>query len=157
MYRSIKVIDTSLEVDQEYSNLKRACDKSGAIVFFVGLVRDFYDANSPDKIESLHLEHYQGFTEALLAEIVDQAESKWPLDGVSVIHRVGEIFAAQEIVMVAVASAHRYDAFQASQFIMDYLKTRAAIWKKQVGERGDDWVEQKQSDLDHAEQWSDLG
>jgi molybdopterin synthase catalytic subunit len=153
MYKSITISEQALDVDGSYQALKNACPKSGAVVFFVGLVRDFYEADSPDKISNLELEHYAGFTEQMLDSIVQEASARWTLDGVNVVHRVGKIDSGDEIVLVATASAHRADAFQASEFIMDYLKTRATIWKKQAGDRGDEWVEQKASDLQRAESW----
>jgi len=155
MFSSIQVSEDSIDVDLQYQHLKNQCPKAGAVVFFVGLVRDFYDADSSDKIEYLELEHYQGFTESLLETIVQDAKARWALDGVSVVHRVGKIVASEEIVLVAVASAHRKDAFEASEFIMDYLKTRATIWKKESGQRGADWVGQKESDLLEADRWAE--
>jgi len=126
------------------------------VVFFVGLVRDLYeDEQDAGKIEYLELQHYQGMTEALCQEIVDEARKRYPFDTVRVIHRVGKIYASEQIVMVAVASQHRDNAFQAAQFIMDYLKTRATLWKKEVGARGAQWLGVKDKDHKSVLKWKE--
>lgn len=142
--------DVGAEYAQACSNARRA----GAVVFFVGLVRDLYDVDSSDEvIDYLELEHYPGMTESLCNEIIEQADQRFPFDYARVIHRVGKIYASEQIVMVAVASRHRDNAFQASQFIMDYLKTRATFWKKEVGARGDNWLGRKDKDLSASKRW----
>ena len=121
------------------------------MVTFSGLVRDF---ESDDSIESLSLQHYPGMTEKLLQEIVDQAHQRWSLIGSTVTHRVGKLLPGDQIVFVGVASEHRADAFEAAQFLMDYLKTKATFWKK-VSQNGEQhWIESKQSDSAAAERWS---
>lgn len=121
---SVQVEDFS--VDQEYQGLSEGTS-SGAVVTFIGKVRDM---NLGDNVVGLHLEHYPGMTEKSLVEICNQAETRWPLLGVRVIHRVGDLDIGDQIVFVGVSSAHRGAAFDACEFIMDYLKTQAPFWKK---------------------------
>jgi molybdopterin synthase catalytic subunit len=117
--------------------------KIGAIASFVGLVRDV----------AMTLEHYAGMTEREIAKIVDEAAGRWTVMDVTVIHRYGELEPADQIVLVAVASAHRGDAFAACEFIMDYLKTRAPFWKKERTGKGLRWVEARETDDIAAERW----
>lgn len=149
----------NFDVGVEYSRLCEACPQSGAVVFFIGLVRDLYDSSklssANKKIEYLELEHYPGMTEALCQEIVDEAATRYQFDKARVIHRVGKIHANEQIVMVAVASNHRESAFQAAQFIMDYLKTRATFWKKEVGDNGQQWLGRKDKDIAAAARWEE--
>jgi molybdopterin synthase catalytic subunit len=112
----------------------------GAIASFVGVVREV----------AMTLEHYPGMTEKSLTRIVEEAQSRWQVLDCCVIHRYGELQPGEQIVMVAVASAHRGDAFAACEFIMDYLKTRAPFWKK---EAGSGWVEARASDDEAAGRW----
>jgi molybdopterin synthase catalytic subunit len=119
--------------------------KVGAVASFVGLVREV----------PMTLEHYAGMTEREIAKIVDEAAARWKVMDVTVIHRYGELAPAQQIVLVAVASAHRGDAFAACEFVMDYLKTRAPFWKKEHREGGAQWVEAKTSDDEAAQRWHD--
>ncbi len=123
---SVQIEDFSVE--QEYQRLSEGT-AAGAVVTFVGKVRDM---NLGDNVIGLHLEHYPGMTEKSLSDICDQAESRWPLLGVRVIHRVGDMDSGDQIVFVGVSSAHRGAAFDACEFIMDYLKTQAPFWKKSV-------------------------
>lgn len=122
----------------------------GAVVSFVGYVRDFNDGR---EVAGMFLEHYPGMTEKALAKIVAEAEQRWPLLKVEVLHRIGELAPGEPIVFVGVASAHRQAAFAACDFIMDYLKTRAPFWKKETTGEGPRWVEGKQSDQDAAQRW----
>src|SRR5204863_2095112 len=118
----------------------------------IGVVRDLNDA---DEIRSMTLEHYPGMTEKSLTGIVDEAKGRWDLYDVLVIHRVGRLEPTDQIVLVAVSSAHRGEAFAACQFVMDYLKTRAPFWKKERTPQGDRWVEARASDDDAAASWQD--
>lgn len=122
----------------------------GAIATFTGLVRD---ANDGSGVAAMTLEHYPGMTEAALAEIVAEAEGRWPLLGVRVIHRFGRLEPGARIVFVGVASAHRGAAFAACEFIMDYLKTRAPFWKKEETPEGGRWVDAREIDDHAAERW----
>ena len=135
----------------EYQSLRQLSSTLGAVVTFTGLVRDFEGQGS---IDSLSLQHYPGMTEKLLQAIVDQANSRWNLLGTSVIHRVGKLLPCDQIVFVGVASQHRADAFEAAQFMMDYLKTQATFWKK-VDQGGQQhWVESKDSDQAASQRWA---
>lgn len=122
----------------------------GAAVIFVGKVRDL---NLGDQVSSLYLEHYPAMTEKALAEIVAAAQERWKLLRVTVVHRVGKLETGDEIVLVGVSSAHRLDAYQANEFIMDFLKSRAPFWKKEQTEQGERWVEHRETDLQALERW----
>ncbi|MBE2897451.1 molybdopterin synthase catalytic subunit MoaE [Pasteurellaceae bacterium 20609_3] len=127
-----------------------ALPKSGAVVMFVGKVREM---NLGDDVQTLTLEHYPGMTEKALREIVELACQRWALDRVSVIHRVGTLATGDEIVLVGVSCAHRGSAYQANEFIMDYLKTRAPFWKKEQTSHGERWIEARDCDQHSAERW----
>ena len=147
----IRIQQDDFDLAGEYQQLRELSSRVGAVVTFSGLVRDF---ETDDSIESLSLQHYPGMTEKLLQEIVDQAHQRWSLIGSTVIHRVGKLLPGDQIVFVGVASEHRADAFEAAQFLMDYLKTKATFWKK-VSQNGEQhWIETKQSDSAAAERWS---
>jgi len=125
----------------------------GGVVSFIGLMRDL---NQGDQVDSMTLEHYPGMTEKALASIVDEAAERWELEAVRVVHRVGEIRPQDPIVLVAVASAHRGEAFRACEFIIDYLKTRAPFWKRELTRDGRQrWVETRASDEDAAAVWKE--
>ncbi|AWH87619.1 molybdopterin synthase catalytic subunit MoaE [Limnobaculum parvum] len=145
----ITVSPATFQVGDEYQWLSQ-CDDDGAVVTFTGKVRNH---NLGDSVSALTLEHYPGMTEKSLAEIVEQARERWPLQRVSVIHRIGELFPGDEIVFVGVTSAHRSSAFEAAEFIMDYLKTKAPFWKREATQEGDRWVESRNSDKQAAERW----
>lgn len=135
---------------EEYERLATRVD-SGAIVTFVGKVRDF---NQGEAVKGLALEHYPGMTEKALAGIVAEARARWPLQECTLIHRIGELLLGDQIVLVAVSSAHREAAFEACHFIMDFLKTRAPFWKKELTVAGQQrWVEAKASDDAAAARW----
>ncbi|NQV70238.1 MAG: molybdenum cofactor biosynthesis protein MoaE [Pseudohongiella sp.] len=158
---SIQTADFSL--DEEYKKLRERAGDAGAIVTFTGLVREIYDSgseatgqlkeNREGKISTLYLEHYPGMTEKSLQQISDQAARTWPLLATRIIHRVGQLSAKDQIVFVGTASAHRQDAFESAQFMMDYLKSNAPFWKKQSSESGSVWIESKQSDTDALDRW----
>lgn len=154
MLTRIEVQEEDFSVAKEYELLSANSD-SGAVVTFSGLVR-----NTPDgQLKGLELEHYPGMTEKALNAIVKEASQRWPLQGVTVIHRVGYLPVNEQIVFVGVASGHRQQAFDAASFIMDYLKTQAPFWKKEYTQSGEQWVEAKTSDQQAADQWrnSDKG
>lgn len=133
-----------------YAWLKPSDAQNGAVVTFTGIVREHVET----QMERMYLEHYPGMTEKALEAIVAQARARWPLGQVAVIHRVGELTLNDNIVFVGVSSAHRAAAFEAAQFIMDYLKKDAPFWKKEIGAQAEHWVEQKASDLEAASKWS---
>ena len=121
----------------------------GAIASFSGLVRDL----EGDSLQRMTLEHYPGMTENALRRIAEQAQQRWKLIDLGVIHRVGDLEPADQIVLVTVLSAHRGDAFSACEFIMDYLKTDAPFWKKEVSEQGSNWVASRDSDEEARKKW----
>lgn len=145
----IAVQTENFSVGEQYEWLA-LCDSDGAVVTFTGKVRNH---NLGDSVAALTLEHYPGMTEKALAEIVIDARSRWELQRVSVIHRVGTLPPGDEIVFVGVTSSHREAAFQAAEFIMDYLKTKAPFWKKETLPDNKRWVEAKESDKDSANRW----
>jgi molybdopterin synthase catalytic subunit len=121
----------------------------GAIASFIGLVRDLDD----DSLQQMTLEHYPGMTENALQGIAARARQRWDIVDLGIIHRVGDLEPADQIVLVTVLSAHRGDAFAACEFIMDYLKTEAPFWKKEVGEAGSKWVASRDSDELARKKW----
>ncbi|MDG6264097.1 molybdopterin synthase catalytic subunit MoaE [Glaesserella parasuis] len=123
----------------------------GATTLFVGKVREM---NLGDSVSGLYLEHYPAMTEKALREIVDEARSRWELQRVAVIHRIGQLYTGDEIVLVGVSSAHRGNAYHANEFIMDYLKTKAPFWKRETTDHGDRWIEGRESDQQAADKWS---
>ncbi|BFU59826.1 MULTISPECIES: molybdopterin synthase catalytic subunit MoaE [Rodentibacter] len=122
----------------------------GATVIFVGKVRDL---NLGDNISSLYLEHYPAMTEKAIREIVTEAKKRWSIQRVCVIHRVGLLHTGDEIVLVGVSSSHRGDAYCANEFIMDYLKSKAPFWKKEQTNKGERWIEARESDKKALEKW----
>lgn len=122
----------------------------GAAVIFVGKVREL---NLGDDISSLYLEHYPAMTEKALKEIVAEAKQRWEIQRVAVIHRVGLLQTGDEIVLVGVSSSHRGDAYHANEFIMDFLKSKAPFWKKERTDKGERWIEARDSDKEALEKW----
>ncbi|WFB49031.1 molybdopterin synthase catalytic subunit MoaE [Vibrio coralliilyticus] len=149
MMEQVSVQFEDFSVGAEYEALAQGT-ASGAVVTFVGKVRDM---NLGDNVTGLSLEHYPGMTEKALGEICQQAEQRWPLLDVRVIHRVGDLDIGDQIVFVGVSSAHRGAAFEACEFIMDYLKTKAPFWKKERTTEETRWVESRESDAKAAERW----
>jgi len=147
---TVRVQEADFSLEDEYHAVIEGNAGAGAVVSFVGLVRDFNDGRN---VTGLKLEHYPGMTEKALNDIVQQASQRWQLQAATVIHRVGQLSLAEQIVLVVVASAHRGDAFDACEFIMDYLKTKAPFWKKETTEDGELWVEAKSADQDKADKW----
>ena len=121
---------------------------AGAVVSFTGLVRDVAGG-----LRHMEIEHYPGMTERAIGEIVNQARARWDLADVLVIHRYGTLAPGAQIMMVATASAHRADAFAAADFLMDYLKSRAPFWKREVTDAGAGWVAAKDTDEDALSRW----
>jgi molybdopterin synthase catalytic subunit len=146
----VRVQAGDFEVGRELDVLTRGRRDVGALASFVGLVRD---ANDGHAIQGMTLEHYPGMTESALEDICAQAHARWDLIDTVVIHRVGPLVPGDRIVLVGVASAHRGEAFEACEFIMDYLKTRAPFWKKEDTPEGGRWVDARESDDAAAERW----
>ncbi|GLR69376.1 molybdopterin synthase catalytic subunit MoaE [Agaribacter marinus] len=146
----ISVQQHDFDVGREYQRLIEKNASDGAVVMFTGLVRDF---NQGFNVKGLHIEHYEGMTERALEGIVNQAKERWQLGNVSVIHRVGDLQVNEQIVFVGASSPHREQAFDAAQFIMDYLKTQAPFWKKELTQSGERWVDANIKDTDAANRW----
>jgi molybdopterin synthase catalytic subunit len=146
----ISVQNQDFSLSDEYQALIEGNQKDGAVVTFVGLVRDFNDGSD---VNGLFLEHYPGMTEKCLNDICQQASERWELGRIRVIHRIGQLNLAEQIVFVGVTSMHRKSAFEACEFIMDYLKTQAPFWKKETTTQGEHWVQAKQSDMTKADKW----
>lgn len=146
----ISIQTDDFDVSTELAQLRAAHRDVGALVSFVGTVRE---ASAGANIVHMELEHYPGMTEKSLAAIGVQAQQRWELNDVVIIHRVGVLPVCAQIVLVAVASKHRGNAFAACEFIMDYLKTAAPFWKKEVGEHGGQWVDARSSDVSALKKW----
>ena len=147
---TIRVQEADFDVGAELAALRAGDARIGALASFIGLVRDVSHGTG---VSEMTLEHYPGMTENALAAIVDEAKSRWDLYGALVIHRVGRLQPCDQIVLVAVTSAHRGDAFAACEFIMDYLKTRAPFWKREATADGAHWVDARDSDDTAAARW----
>ncbi|AUN95271.1 molybdopterin synthase catalytic subunit MoaE [Pseudazoarcus pumilus] len=147
---SVSVQEQDFDIGAEISALTRGRHQVGALATFTGLVRDMNDGSG---VHAMTLEHYPGMTETALEEIVAQARGRWDLDGVRVIHRFGRLEPGEQIVFVAVTSAHRGEAFAACEFIMDFLKTRAPFWKREETPEGARWVDAREADDSAAERW----
>ena len=147
---AISVQTADFDVADTLKKMRAARKDIGAIVHFVGLVRDL---NLGDAVSTLTLEHYPAMTEKALTTIAEAAQTRWDIMEVQVIHRVGTLQPGDQIVLVAVSSAHRGDAFQACEFVMDYLKTEASFWKKEATPEGERWVDAKASDDQMRDRW----
>jgi len=134
----------------EVALLEKDNDIDGAVVTFTGRVRN---KNEGLQVSGLFLEHYTGMTEKSLEKIILEAQERWKIGRISVIHRIGELVIGEQIVFVGVTSMHRQDAFAAAEFIMDFLKVQAPFWKKELTEKGEKWLDAKQSDNQQAQQW----
>jgi molybdopterin synthase catalytic subunit len=152
----VRVQREDFDAGAEIAGLRRGDTKVGAVASFIGVARDVNDGAA---VATLSLEHYPGMTEKALEGIVAEARKRWRLIDALVIHRIGELKPTDQIVLVAVTSAHRGDAFAACEFIMDYLKTRAPFWKKESTTEGERWVEARAADDESAARWqaNDVG
>ena len=147
---TVRIQTAYFDAGAEIAALRAGNPKVGAVASFVGVCRD---ANDGTAVSRMTLEHYPGMTEKAIAKIVDEAKQRWKVMDVLVIHRVGELKPADQIVLVAVTGAHRGEAFAACEFIMDYLKTKAPFWKKEQTPGGSRWVEARSSDDEAAQRW----
>ena len=148
---TVRVQEADFNTGAELAALRAGDARVGALASFLGLVRDLNDGAS---VSEMTLEHYPGMTEKALEEIVAEAKGRWELYDALVIHRVGPLKPCDQIVLVAVTSAHRGEAFAACEFIMDYLKTRAPFWKKEATPDGGRWVDARETDDSAAERWN---
>ena len=150
MMSSVRVQTEDFDVSAEMLALRKRNPKIGAVASFIGVVRDLNDG---DSVSTLTLEHYPGMTEKSLEAIVQQAKERWDIYDALIVHRVGTMRPLDQIVLVIVTSAHRGESFQACEFLMDYLKTRAPFWKKEVTPEGERWVDARSSDDVAAKRW----
>ena len=146
----VRVQTADFDTSREIADLRGSDPRVGAVASFIGTVRDVNDAAA---VATMTLEHYPGMTEKALDAIVAEARGRFDILDALVVHRIGELRPADQIVLVVVTSAHRGDAFDACRFIMDYLKTRAPFWKKEATSEGDRWVDARVSDDDAAARW----
>ena len=147
----IRIQETDFDISAEIAALRKGDPRVGAVVTFLGTVRDMNDGS---QVKGMTLEHYPGMTEKALQEILDQAKTRWDIYQTLVIHRVGSLLPEDQIVLVAVTSAHRGEAFAACEFIMDYLKTAAPFWKKEETPEGSKWVDARVTDDTAMARWS---
>lgn len=157
MKSHIRVEYENFDVGLEYQRLRLLCHQIGAVVTFTGLVRDFEDRGNQkvgnDSLSAMDLQHYPEMTEDLITNIVEEAAVRWSLLGVTVIHRVGKLSPNDQIVFVGVASERRSEAFNAAEFLMDYLKLKATFWKRVMIGGQWRWVSSKSSDEDAMLKW----
>jgi len=147
----IRIQEGDFDLTTEVKALRKDDPRVGAVVTFLGTVRDM---NNGSHVQGMTLEHYPGMTEKSLEEIITQARGRWDLYKTLVIHRVGPLLPEDQIVLVAVTSAHRSEAFAACEFIMDYLKTAAPFWKKEETPEGSKWVDARVTDDAAMARWS---
>ena len=147
---TVSVQEEDFDFKHEYALLVSSDKGVGAVVAFIGMVRDL---NLAQDVVALELEHYPGMTEKSLLHIAEQAAQRWSLQAARIVHRVGKMYPGDQIVMVLTASAHRGDAYEANQFMMDYLKTEAPFWKKEWTPEGPRWIEARDSDDHAASKW----
>ncbi len=150
MYLKVAIQTQDFDLSEEVENLRMGNSKIGAICSFIGTVRD---RNEGDQVATLELEHYPGMTEASINKMIAEAQSRFDIFGAVVIHRVGLLKPLDQIVLVAVSSAHRGESFQACEFLMDYLKTQAPFWKKELTPQGHRWVDARVSDDQALKRW----
>jgi molybdopterin synthase catalytic subunit len=149
---NVKVQEGDFDVARLQSALLAGLSEEGAVATFTGYVRC---ANEERQVYNLELEHYPGMTESSVLQIIQQAAARWPVLAASVVHRVGKLSPGEQIVWVGVAAVHREAAFNACEFIMDFLKTRAPFWKKEQGPAGEQWVSARQQDVNRAARWEE--
>ncbi len=147
---TVRVQTQDFDLSAEVALLRQGDARVGAVASFIGTVRDL---NEGDKVSTMSLEHYPGMTERSLQDIVSQAKARFDIYECVVIHRVGDLKPCDQIVLVAVSSAHRGESFKACEFIMDYLKTQAPFWKKEQTGAGARWVDARVSDDAAAARW----
>lgn len=145
---AVRVDPARFDPGAELNAFSKGVGNAGAVVSFTGVVRDVVGG-----LSAMEIEHYPGMTEKAIAAIVDEAKSRWSLADALVIHRYGRLEAGEMIMMVATASRHRVDAFQAAEYLMDYLKSRAPFWKKELTRDGAEWVEARDEDEAALGRW----
>jgi len=148
---TIRIQEADFDVAEEIAALSKGRTDVGAVVSFSGICRG---SEQGEPIAALTLEHYPGMAEAEIARHADEALARWPLQGLTIIHRFGRIAPGENIVLVVTASAHRQAAFEAAEFLMDYLKTNAPFWKREESARGTSWIEAQGHDDAAAARWT---
>ena len=146
----LNIQEEDFDIATEYAALLKSASNTGAIITFVGLVRD-----TEQGLKHMLLEHYPGMAENVIQQIIDTATQLWNIDEPRVIHRVGELQPTEQIVFVGISSTHRSDAYAACEYLMDQLKTRATLWKKEVTTDGEQWLDSKPSDIKRASRWNE--
>ena len=149
----VRIQTEDFDLNAELSALRAADGRVGAVCGFVGTVRDRHAADQPERVSALELEHYPGMTEKAIEAMIDEAHRRFDIIAARVVHRVGPLQPLDQIVMVAVSSAHRGESFSACEFIMDYLKTQAPFWKKETTPDGAHWVDARVSDDEALARW----
>jgi molybdopterin synthase catalytic subunit len=151
----IRVQKDAFNIGTETQAFTEANKMSGAVCTFVGQMRDFKGADKAngETVSAMQLDAYPGMADKQLGDIVAEAQARWPVDDIAIIHRYGLLKPGDAIVFVATASAHRGDAFAACEFLMDWLKTKAPFWKKETGPSGSTWVAALESDDERARRW----
>jgi len=149
--RRVAVLTEAFDPEREAAAFRAGLPEAGAVVSFVGQVRGRSEAGA---VTGLHLQHAPGFTEERMGAIAAEAEARWPLAGLLVLHRAGDMAPGEPIVLVAAASRHRRAAFEAADFLMDYLKSEAPFWKKERRAGGDVWIEPRAEDYSDKARWS---
>lgn len=147
----ITLVDHIFDPAEALSEFAKDCQGSGGLVSFTGLVRP---TSTEGAVSSLYLQVYSPLTERGMEDAAKVARERWPLDGLRIIHRIGNMAPGEAIVFVATAARHRRDAFEATDFLMDYLKTEAIFWKKETHDNGSAWIEPRQQDHSDAERWA---
>ena len=149
----VRIQEEGFDIQSEVKKIKPSDESDiGALVTFVGYVRDFKD-NKSDTLTSMEIEFYPGMTEKALIEIEEKARRAWDVFDIKIIHRFGKVNLNDEIVLVAVTSAHRTEAFRACEFIIDFLKTDAPFWKKEIGLKSESWVDVNKKDYEKVNKW----
>ena len=148
---TIRIQQADFDVAQEIAALSKGRTDVGAVVTFSGVCRG---SENGEPIAALTLEHYPGMAEAEIGRHADEALARWPLKGLTIIHRFGRIAPGENIVLVVTASSHRQAAFEAAEFLMDYLKTSAPFWKREESQKGKSWIEARDHDDVAAARWT---
>lgn len=149
----VSIQEQDFNLSDEIASLRRHDKRVGAVCSFVGTVRHGYEGNNGPQVLGMELEHYPGMTERAIEAMIDEAQKRFDIYAARVVHRVGQLQAGDQIVMVAVTSAHRGQSFQACEFLMDYLKTQAPFWKKEQTPQGAHWVDARVADDAALARW----
>lgn len=145
---TVRVQQAQFDYGQECASFAGSANSSGAVVTFLGIVRD-----NEGTLRAMEIEHYPGMTERALTQIEAEARTRWSLEEALIVHRFGTLAPGEAIMMVATAARHRADAFAAAEFLMDFLKSRAPFWKKEIAASGTSWVEARECDEEALKRW----